>query len=43
MSFYEMENENANLKERIKELETALMPPPIFASPIHHYEAMEDF
>lgn len=30
----EMENENVTLKDRIKELETALMPPPIFFIPI---------
>jgi hypothetical protein len=29
-----MENENATLKEIIKELESALMPPPIFSIPI---------
>jgi hypothetical protein len=29
-----LEAENARLKERIKELECALMPPPIFVSPI---------
>jgi len=34
MSDGEMENENSTLKERIKELEDALMPPPIFSSPI---------
>jgi hypothetical protein len=28
----EIENENANLKERVKELENALMTPPIFSS-----------
>jgi hypothetical protein len=30
----EMEVKNARLKERIKELECALMPPLIFSSPI---------
>jgi hypothetical protein len=30
----EMEVENARLEERIKDLEYALMPPIIFASPI---------
>jgi hypothetical protein len=30
----EMEDENVILKDRIKELENALMPPPIFSSPI---------
>jgi len=30
----EMENENSTLKDRIKELESALMPPLIFVSPI---------
>jgi hypothetical protein len=34
MSVDEMEIANINLKERIEELEIALMPPPIFASPI---------
>jgi hypothetical protein len=29
-----LEAENARLKERIKELECSLMPPPIFVSPI---------
>lgn len=29
-----MENENFTLKERIQELESTLMPPPIFANPI---------
>jgi hypothetical protein len=29
-----MEEENAQLKERIKELEVTLMPPPILASPV---------
>jgi hypothetical protein len=29
-----MEEENAQLKEKIKELEATLMPPPILASPI---------
>jgi hypothetical protein len=34
VSVDEMEAENVMLKERVKELEYALMPPPIFASPI---------
>jgi hypothetical protein len=34
VSVDEMEAKNARLKERIKELECALMPPPIFLSPI---------
>jgi hypothetical protein len=34
MSVDEMEAENSMLKERVKELEYTLMPPPIFASPI---------
>jgi hypothetical protein len=29
-----MEEENARLKEKIKELEATLMPPPILASPV---------
>jgi hypothetical protein len=32
VSVDEMEVENAMLKERVKELEYALIPPPIFAS-----------
>jgi hypothetical protein len=34
VSISHMEEENAQLKERIKELEATLMPPPILASPI---------
>jgi hypothetical protein len=34
VSIAHMEEENAQLKERIKELEATLMPPPILASPM---------
>jgi hypothetical protein len=34
ISIAHMEEENAQFKERIKELEATLMPPPILASPI---------
>jgi hypothetical protein len=34
MSIDEMENENLTLKERIKELENVLIPPPILSNPI---------
>jgi hypothetical protein len=43
MSVDEMENENANLKERVKELENALMPPPIFSSPIATMQPWKSF
>jgi len=34
VSVDEMENENSTLKNIIKELERAPMPPPIFSNPI---------
>jgi hypothetical protein len=34
VSIENMEEENAQLKEKIKELEATLMPPPILATPI---------
>jgi hypothetical protein len=33
-SIGDLENENAILKEKVRELESALMPPPLFSSPI---------
>jgi hypothetical protein len=39
----EMENENSTLKDRIKELESALMPPPIFSSPIATMQPWKSF
>jgi hypothetical protein len=43
MSVDEMENENSTLKDRIKELESALMPPPIFSSPIATMQPWKSF
>jgi hypothetical protein len=43
MSVGEMENENVILKERIRELENALMPPPIFSNPIATMHPWESF
>jgi hypothetical protein len=34
MSIGDIENENSILKDRVRELENALMPPPLFSSPI---------
>jgi hypothetical protein len=34
MSIGDIENENAILKDRVRELENSLMPPPLFSSPI---------
>jgi hypothetical protein len=34
VSIIDMEEENFRLKERIKELEATLMPPPILATPV---------
>jgi hypothetical protein len=43
MSVEEMENKNPILKEIIKELESALMPPPIFSSPIATMQPWKSF
>jgi hypothetical protein len=42
MSVGEMESENVILKDRIKELESALMPPPIFVYPNCYNATMEE-
>jgi hypothetical protein len=34
ISIGDIENENAILKDRVRELENALVPPPLFSSPI---------
>jgi hypothetical protein len=43
MSVDEMENENATLKDKIKELEITLMHPPIFLSPIAKIQPWKSF
>jgi len=43
VSIENMEEENAQLKEKIKELEETLMPPPILASPISMIHPMKFF
>jgi hypothetical protein len=43
VSIIDMEEENLRLKERVKELEATLMPPPILATPVSIVQPTEVF
>jgi hypothetical protein len=41
ISIGDIKNKNSNLKDRVRELENTLMPPPLFGSPISIYIPLE--